>query len=209
MVKLLNSININMLFYDYNKKTKYLLSIYGDNVITNIYLVRQPVCNMITSMFNLITFIFNQVTFYKYTKFMGEAMPYHTLFIVEIKQNNNMKKLLVLEKNNSVNITDNFYISNCQDTKKINIKKRYTLNSILKKTQDRIGIQQYFNWNLYDNNFQEFTKECLVTINKYNKTTHDFMFNDNIIKIIKPTDFSIHALISICNVYDSLFSYSF
>ena len=47
------------------------------------------------------------------------------------------------------NFNDNFYISNCQDTKKINIKKRYTLNSILKKKQDRIGIQQYFNLNLY------------------------------------------------------------
>jgi hypothetical protein len=195
--KFLKSININnVLFYDYNKKTKQFLSTYGDNVITKIYLVRQPLGNMVT-------FLFNIITFYKYTKFIREAMPYHTLFIVEIKQNN-MKKLLLLEKNNSINITDNFYISNCQEIKKINIKKQKqnTLNSILESTQDRIGIQQYFNWSLFTNNCQEFTKECLVTINKYNTTTHDFMFNDNIIKIIKPTDFSLHTLISLCNVYN-------
>jgi len=188
MFKLLNSININVLFYDYNKKTKRFLSIYGDNTITKLYLVRQPICNIVTCLFNI-------VTFYKYTTFISEAIPYHTQFILEIKQNKNMSKLLLLEKNNCINITDKFYISNCQDIKNINIKKRYSVNSILKNTQDRIGTQQYFNWNLYDNNCQEFTKEFLVTINKYNKTTHDFMFN-------KSTDLSLHSLISICNIYN-------
>jgi hypothetical protein len=192
---ILKSINIsNVLFYDYNKKTKKMLNLYGDDNITKIYLVKQPVGNMVKLLFNL-------ATFYKYTQFIDEAMPCHTLFIVEIKKNN-MKKLLLLEKNNSINISDNFYVSNCQDIKDINIKKKYTLNSILKHTKDRIGIKQFFNWSLYANNCQAFTKECLVTIHKYNKATHNFMFNDNIIKIIQPTEFSLHVVISLFNIYN-------
>lgn len=192
---ILKSINIShVLFYDYNKKTKNMLSIYGDDNITKIYLVKQPVGNMVKIFFNL-------ATFYKYTQFIDEAMPCHTLFIVEIKKNN-IKKLLMIEKNNSINISDNFYVSNCQDIKDIHIKKKYTLNSILTYTKDRIGIKQFFNWSLYANNCQEFTKECLVTINKYNKTTHNFMFNDNISKIIQPTEFSLNVVISLFNVYN-------
>jgi hypothetical protein len=120
----------------------------------------------------------------------------------EIKQQNNMKKMLLLEKNNSITISDNFNIHKFQEIKHIKIKKKYTINSILKTTQDRIGVNNFFNWNLCDNNCQKFTKEFLVTLNKYNKYTHDYIFSDKLISIIKPTEFALHTLNCICNVYN-------
>ena len=194
-----STVDINsILFYDYNKKTKRILNAYGDNIITNIYLIRQPISV-------LITFVLNICTFYNYNKLITEMkhyIPYHTLIMFEIKQQNNMKKLLLLEKNNSITMNDNFNIHKFQEIKHIKIKKKYTLNSILKTTQDRIGVNNFFNWNLCDNNCQKFTKEFLVTLNKYNKDTHDYIFSDKLISIIKPTEFALHTLNCICNVYN-------
>jgi len=191
----------NVLFYDYNKKTKQLLKKYGEYLITNIYLVRQPLSN-----FNM--GVFNAATFYKYRKIFNEMELYHTFFIVELKQPNNIRKLLLLEKNSCIDIKENFNICCDQYMKKIKIKKKHNLNSILKNTQERIGINSYFNWTFNSNNCHVFTKEFLISINKYNKNTQDFIFvNDKFIKMIKPNDFSLHIGISIFHLYNFLEKY--
>ena len=87
--------------------------------------------------------------------------------------------MLLIEKNNSINICENFLINNLQDIKTIKlnnkhlINKHLTLNSILKTTQQRVGNELFFNWNLYKNNCQEFTKEILKTIGNYNINISD------------------------------------
>ena len=94
----------SILFYDYTKKTKRILNVYGDNIITKIYLIRQPLSE-------LITFALNICTFYNYNNVIGEInyfIPYHTQIIFEIKNKNKMKKLILLEKNRGINIDDNF-----------------------------------------------------------------------------------------------------
>ena len=51
-----------------------------------------------------------------------------------------------------------------QDTQRINIgRNKYTISSILKETQDRIGNEKFFNWHICRNNCQMLTKELLVT----------------------------------------------
>lgn len=192
ILKILKSkIDINcILFYDYNKKTKRILNVYGDKVITKIYLIRQPLSELITFALNTCSLYNNEI---------NDLIPYHTQIIFEIKNKHKMKKLILLEKNICINIDDNFHISNKQEMKYIRIKKTHTINSILKTTQDRIGVNSFFNWSLCNNNCQTFTKECLVTINKYNKDTHDYIFSD---KLIKPTEFALNSLNCICNIYN-------
>ena len=202
----------NILFYQYNKKSKHLLDLYGNYKLTKIYLVRQPFSKFIT-------FLLNTITFYNYEKLINESkdnFPYHTLLIFEIDLQNGTKKLLLLEKNNCINISENFFINNSQEVKEINIKhKNFTINEILNNTQQRLGNEKYFNWHLYKNNCQEFTKEILKTICKNTNKNKEFIFRDKLMKTIIPSEFTLHVgncLFVIYNIiekyiYDSSFFY--
>ena len=191
--------NNNILFYQYNKKSQKILDMYGDHKVTKIYLVRQPFSKFIT-------FLLNIFTLYNYEKLINESQenfPYHILLVFEIKLPNNMRKLLLLEKNNCINICENFLINNSQDIKTIKLKnKKYTINSILKTTQTRVGNEKYFNWHLYKNNCQEFTKEILITLDKYCKTNKEYIFRDKLFKIIIPSEFTLHIGNCLCILYN-------
>ena len=78
---------------------------------------------------------------------------------------------------------ETFLINKSYDFKKVSISKNnFTLNKILKVTQKRIGNHKFFNWNIYKNNCQEFTREILTTLNVCNKEYKDFILKDKIIK---------------------------
>lgn len=194
----------NILFYQYNKKSKKMLDLYGDYKLTKVYLIRQPFSKFIT-------FLLNLFTLYTYEKLINESQdnfPYHTLILFEIKLENGMRKLLLLEKNNCINISENFFINNTQEITEINIKhKKYTINDILNITQKRLGNEKYFNWHLYKNNCQEFTKEILKTIGKYTKKNKDFIFRDKLFKIIIPSEFTLHVGNCLCVFYNIIEKY--
>lgn len=181
----------NIFFYQYNKKCQKILDDYGDYKINKIYLLRQPFGKFVSIMTNIIT-CFN------YNKYISETpndCPYHPALIFEIKQKDTIKFLLV-EKNNCINICENFLINKTYEFKTINIpKNKFTLKKILKQTQKRIGNHKYFNWNIYKNNCQEFTKEILITINKYSEEYNNFIFSGKIIKhYYSPSDFTLHII---------------
>jgi len=196
--------NNNILFYQYNKKSKKLLDLYGDYKITNIYLVRQPFSKFVT-------FLLNIFTLYSYEKLINETQdnfPYHTLIIFEIKLTNRMKKMLLLEKNNCINISENFFINNTQEIKRLKIKNyNLNINSILNETQNRLGNEKYFNWHLYKNNCQEFIKEVLKTVGKYNKSNKEYIFRDKLFNIIIPSEFTLHIFNCLCVFYNIIEKY--
>jgi hypothetical protein len=171
--KLLN-INIdtnNILFYEYSKKSQSILNKYGDYKLTKIHLIKQPFSN-------LFTFLLNIFTFYNYNKIINHLniYPYHTSLVFEIVLPNNNTKFILLEKNNAINICENIIINKNKEMKTICVKN-ITLNEILNKTQSRIGVKKYFNWNIYDNNCKIFIKEILKTIRKYTKIHKNFIDN--------------------------------
>ena len=181
----------NIFFYQYNKKCQKIINTYGNYKINRIYLIRQPLGKMTN-------FVFNILTLFNYNKYLLESpdnYPYHPALIFEIKKDDNIKFLLV-EKNNCINICESFLINKSYDFKCINMtKSKFTLKKVLNKTQQRIGNQKYFNWNLHKNNCQEFTKEILVTLNKYNEEYTNFIFSDKIIqKYYSPSDLSLYIV---------------
>ena len=183
--------NNNIFFYQYNKKCQRIIDEYGDYKINKIYLIRQPLGKMANIAFNILSF-------FNYNKYLSESpdkAPYHPALIFEIKKDNHIKFLL-LEKNNCINICESFLINKSYEFKSINIaKNKYTFKKVLKTTQKRIGNHKYFNWDIYKNNCQEFTKEILVTLNKYTDQYDDFIFSDTILKKYYPySDFRLHIL---------------
>jgi len=179
----------NPFFYQYNKKSQQLLDLYGDCKLTNLYLVRQPFSKFIT-------FGLNMLTLFQYNQLIQESQenfPFHTLLVFEVELTNGNKKWLLLEKNNCINVCENFFISNSQEVKHIKLKKNvHTLNDVLNETRERIGTEKFFNWHLYTNNCQEFTKAILKTLGKYTRCNKEFIFRDKLMKLIVPSDFTLH-----------------
>ncbi len=200
----------NVLFYNYNKGCQRLLDLYGDCELTKIYLVRQPLSKPINFLLNLLT-LFNYDKMLSQTKHM---FPHHIKFVIEVKLTNGFRKWLVLEKNNCVNISEYFYVNETQEMKLISLpvkgngkdakKKKYTLNNILKTTQQRIGVNKFFNWHIYKNNCKAFITEVLKSIGKYNKKHHDFIFGDipmdKLMNVIVPTELASHIVNSLVNI---------
>lgn len=187
-------------FYQFNKKSQAILDKYGDYKITRAYLVKDP-------LGKLTTFILNSLTLFKYQQLINESKSNslcHCSVIFEVEMPNNKKKLLMLEKNNCINICENFFINSKLDIKTIDLKNNnYTLNYILKTTIKRIGNERFFNWQVFKNNCYKFTKEILITMKKYNKTNKKYLFCNETMKLIKFTDFTFHVgncLILICNI---------
>lgn len=198
--------NNNILFYQYSKKSQKLLDLYGEFKINKIYLIREPFSP-------LITFFLNVITFYKYNKLITESQdnfPYHSSIIFEIELQNKMKKLLLLEKNNCINLRENFLINNSQQIKTLPLKnKKYTINSILHTTQKRLGNKKFFNWHVYKNNCQEFIKEILITINKFSKYNKNYILSNNILKFLIPSEFTVHIINCSCVLNNILEKYFF
>lgn len=198
----INIDNSGILFHEYNKKSRATLEKYGDYEIKKIYLIRQPFTK-------LMTLLLNMLTFYNYNKIVNHSniFPYHTLLVFEIKLPKNKRKFILLEKNNSINICEDFTIQNTQDMKFIHIKNKTTINKILLTTQERIGATNYYNWNLFTNNCKKFIKEILLTIGKYNDSCKEFIQEENINDVFVktkplPTEFLLHIINSVVNIYN-------
>lgn len=191
----------NILFYNYNTKSRKLLQQYGNCKINKIYLTRQP-------FGKFLTFILNIISMYEYDKLIlntNNIFLRHNSIMFEIQLPNGQEKLLFLEKNNSINMYENFIIHNNHELKRINLNNNnYTINSILNATQERIGNHKFFNWHIYKNNCKGFIKEILKTIGKYNKTNKNFIcYEVNIntfVKTVIPSEFTKHIINSSVNI---------
>ena len=166
-------------------------------------------------LFLLITFVLNIITFYNFEKalanineiFKKKYFPYHISLIIEINLPKNKTKFLLVEKTSYVNITENIHLNDKNVIKTIDLsKKKFTMNSILKETQKRIGDNKFFNWSIYKNNCSVFIKEILITIGLFNKSNIKFINQQKIAKYLKFSNFTLHIINILCainNIFDN------
>ena len=196
--------DLNIFFYQYNKKCQKILNLYGDYKITNIYLVRRPLGKTVSFLLNIFTFF----EFNKLIEKYPEIYPFHTEIIFDIKLKNGINKLILLDKSNCINICETFLITEYQEIKKIKLKsKKYTINSILNATKDRIGNEQFFNWHMHKNNCQEFIIQILKTLGNDTKTNKNFIYRNKI--LTKISDFTVHIGNCLCLFYNIIEKYIF
>jgi len=184
-------------FNEYNEDSKKILGKYGDMKIKNIYLVRHPI-QKFTSM------LLNILTFYKYREKLNKSLPSHTFILVEIKEKDFIKRLII-EKNNYLKLSESYEVNSTQIIKRLKLKremKNKTLNEILGATKDRMGNEKYFNWHLYKNNCHNITKEVLITLKAYNKKNEEFIC-DKYEKEIIP-EFNLYLINAIHNIYNMM-----
>jgi len=155
---------------EYNSYSRKILEKYGDYPIKRMYLVRQPITRFGKTILNIITLYKFEREMKKYIETNASFLPFHTSIIIEVELPNNMRKRILIEKNNCIKLSLGFKIANNQDMRNISIrKKKYSLNTLLGQTQERIGSNVFFNWHISRNNCQNLVKEVLVTLNKFEK----------------------------------------
>lgn len=192
--------NSNIFFYTFNKQTTKILNIYGKYRIKKIYIIKQPIRE-------IIMFICDLITFFNYSEILNNSKNYHTSLLFEISYKGN-RKFLLLEKNNSINLTDKFIINNNSQFKQVLLdknNKKLNLNTLLEKTKHRIGLNKFYGWNIAEDNCLDFTKNILETLGKYNKKYEEYIYKDNILLVYKPTEFISHTfntLSSIMNIIE-------
>jgi hypothetical protein len=172
-------------FYDYNKLSKKVLKKYGDCEINKMYLIRSSLSKYF--------FIMKLATMVQSIEHPSkDELPYHTMILIELKLENEKVKWVMLEKNNCITINDNFIITQGMKIEELKIntlEKKLYLKSLLEETRTRMGNEKFFNWHMYENNCQEFTKELMVTIGIYDDYYKSQIFADKILDLVSPTGF--------------------
>ena len=202
-------INLDMHYFqvhDYNKFQTDILKKYGNKNIKKIYLVREPVNGITLTLINIITrYNFDtQLKKYKETQNKKIFFPKHTSIICEIETKNKNKKMLLLEKTNFFKIHTKFKVTDLQEIRQLKCKKKWTINKLLSTTQERMGKEKFFNWNICENNCQIFIKELLKTLSLCNKKNKSFLLQETFNKNINFTKFEHHVINCIINAYNLL-----
>ena len=126
--------------------------------------------------------------------------------IIEIKLKNKLRKWIIVEKHNSIDITPYFMYSSNQDIMelKLNKKDKFTINKILNLTKDNMGSNLFYNWHFSNNNCQKFILEILESINKNNIKYQKFIYQKKFTETVKFSDLSLYLTNNLNNLYNLL-----
>jgi hypothetical protein len=208
VIKILEiSVDRMVFFYDYNKLCKKKIKKYGKCEISKIYLIRH-------SLNKLYIFLMNLITLFQYDKIVNQSeenCPYHPMILLEVKLDCNKIKWLLLEKNNCITINDNFILTQGMEVEEVELKKekKIYLENFLEETRNRMGNKKFFNWTFFENNCQEFTKELMITLEKYDEYYKKQIFTNKMFELLQPSEF-IYSIINFsCIFYNFLEKYIF
>jgi len=207
------NIDAKLYFESYKNSCKTTLETYGNLPVKRIYIVRTPVNNFLSFLLDVITWknYSRQLNQYRVSSNDNAFFPIHTYMIVEVELENKMRKSIVVEKSNGIEVTANFRKYESQDMLNIKLKKedKFTLNKLLNKTKERIGNQQFFNWHFYKNNCQQFTIEVLKSLQKNSTEYENFVSQEAFFKAIIIPDAVMYVINSTINAYSLMESVYF
>jgi hypothetical protein len=182
------NIDYNNVFYnDYNKNAKEVLEKYGDYKIKNVYFIKQLFKKQFITLLNICT-LYNldkEIIKHNYDK---HSILNHTRLVFELYMPNKLSAFVMVEKTTNIILSVNFNIKSDQPMQRFKVKGEHTLKTILKQTKDRIGSSKFFNWSVFKNNCQTFTKEILITLQLFSKINENMKMNDNFFVVCKFSD---------------------
>jgi hypothetical protein len=179
---------------DYDEITKQYLLKYGDYKIQKTYLITNYLSYYSVTLLNY-------VSFFKYSKLTQSLGLFHTKLLLIVSKENETK-LLIVHKSPNIILTDNFHIKPTCYLQKIPIRSnKYSIQDMLSSLKKKMG-NKYFNWNVADNNCQDFSKEIIHILKKKNDKKK--YIEDNIIqKILNEYNYTIYD-VYIMNVLSSI-----
>lgn len=197
------------LYHDrFNQSSLHVLEQYGNMPIKNIYLVKKQVQYPTLFLLDAITLFKHHSFIQSQRKNKTSSYPYHVYILLELQLPKKHRKYIMIEKNNCINISTNIKIHDNQSMIKLkSTKKGLTMSKILNDIQNKIGIYTFFNWHIFKNNCQTFTKHFFDCLDIPDNVYYSFINNIHgtlFIKNIELSDFNLHTINCIINIYDFL-----
>jgi hypothetical protein len=159
----------------YTNKAQNALKKYGNYEIVNMEVRRDPIIKVIDTALNLVSLGKWEELKKKY----NFDKLWHLYMIFTINMNGQRKDILV-EKNQSINISDSIP-PKTEQTKSLMIgtNKGLTLNSLLENTLNKVGKDQFFIYDPFgDRNCQSFLRDLMTANGIYNDRIAKFVFQD-------------------------------
>lgn len=158
----------------FNNTSNKTIMAYGDNVITELEIMRTPLSQMLHKIFNLITFNKWDEIRKKY----GYDKLFHLALIATVKVNGVDKKV-IMEKNEVVNINTNINIEPNSEIFKVALQgKSLKINDLLDNARNSVGNNTFFDYDAFSNNCQFFIKYLLQYSGLLTPQAEAFIFQD-------------------------------
>lgn len=195
-------------FYKYSRRCQRVLDAYGDAEIRRVYLVRQPFSALLNHALNVLTL-------FRYRSFLTpDNFPCHVALVLELRcgggGGGGETKFVLVEKNHCVSLCENYMIHSAFDYMPISLRGRgrgWTLRALLEATRARLGDHVFFNWSVQSHNCQQFTRELLATLGCSSRRARCFIQRDQLLALVKPTDFMLHVVHCISNALNCVEKY--
>ena len=158
----------------YSNRNKFVLSLIGDNKITDIFVYRKPIQKMVKTFLNLTSL--NEIE--KNLKNSNYDDIFHLFMLIKIDNN----LTVLIEKNEILNIvlTDIDIVNRIEKIGKINIDYNGTLtiNQLLNNTLKKVGEYNYFNYDSRNLNCQRFILDILKSNNLFKNEYQNFIYQN-------------------------------
>ena len=153
---------------DYSPKVKKILKDFGNEEITNMYIIRTPISKVLR-------FLMNIISLGDFEKRMKNT-PYDELYHLAVHIETHKGKVS-LEKNEVINMDRNPKKPKNSETLNVAIGKTLTINEMLEKTKTKMG-KKFFPYSAKSNNCQLFILSMLQANNLANESNKDFIKQD-------------------------------
>jgi len=150
-------------------KVKNMLKKFGNEKIKSIYLIRTPVPKYITELLNV-------ASLGEFNKNLKKA-NYDRLFHLAIVFRTGKGEVL-LEKNESVNMSESIPKGEGTETADINLSQDITINEVLERTKKHMGDDRFLKYDAYDNNCQNFVLNILKANGLGDEKDYEFVKQD-------------------------------
>lgn len=150
------------------------LNKYGNCPIEKITIMRTPIQKPLGYALNALTFgkWFNLMRKYGFDKF------YHLGLVCMTRCADGILRPVVFEKNEVVNISNEFSISRDSEFMNVELDKRLTLNELKNNCLTKMGTHLFYDYDAFKNNCQVFIKNLLDASGLLNQEYYDFLFQD-------------------------------
>ena len=173
----------------FNNTSNKTIMAYGNNIITELEIMRTPINQMFHKIFNLITFNKWDEIRKKY----GYDELFHLALVATIKVNGVDKKVL-MEKNEVVNIDTNINIQPNSEIFKVPLQgKSLKIIDLLDNARNSVGNNTFFDYDAFSNNCQFFIKYLLQYSGLLTPQADAFLFQD-LKDVIKELPFYVSPL---------------
>lgn len=163
---------VNAQIYSYSYNAQRALQLYGSQPITNLIIHRKPIPSLFNACLNIISSG-------KWNEERNKDNKLNTLYHLTLECVLADGTKVFCQKNERIEI-DTCYIPSLQ-TEFCHVPltaKLFTLNEMLKKTNELMGDSKYFLFSPMDNNCQVYIKNILKAVYLYTDTIDQFVFQN-------------------------------